>query len=76
MAENIVGKRKKKLAKKRSVYKAQISPYSADPDIFLGGWGVGGGCPTENALVLLYDTLISRFQWMKAFYKKSQRFQF
>ena len=24
----------------------------------------GGGCPTENALVLLYDTLISGFQWM------------
>ena len=23
-----------------------------------------GGGPTENALVLLYDTLISRFQWM------------
>ena len=27
---------------------------------FSGGW-VG---PTENALVLLYDTLISGFQWM------------
>ena len=34
---------------------------SADPDIFLGG---GGGFPTENARVLLYDTLISGFQWM------------
>ena len=31
---------------------------SADPDIFLRGG------PTENALVLLYDTLISGFQWM------------
>ena len=35
---------------------------SADPDIFRGGGGGGG--PTENALVLLYDTLISGFQWM------------
>ena len=26
--------------------------------------GGGGGVPTENALVLLYDTLISGFQWM------------
>ena len=24
----------------------------------------GGGGPTENALILLYDTLISGFQWM------------
>ena len=30
----------------------------ADPDIFLRGG------PTENALVLLYDTLISGFQWV------------
>ena len=29
-----------------------------------GGGGGGGGVPTENALVLLYDTLISGFQWM------------
>ena len=38
----------------------------ADPDIFLGGGGGGGGGggPTENALVLLYDTLISGFQWV------------
>ena len=32
-----------------------------------GGGGGGGGCrgvSNENALVLLYDTLISGFQWM------------
>ena len=40
-------------------------PTSADPDIFLRErGGRGGGCPTENALVLLYDTLISGFQLM------------
>ena len=36
----------------------ELKYQSADPDIFLGGG------PTENALVLLYDTLISGFQWM------------
>ena len=38
----------------------QIPQYKtcADPDIFLRGG------PTENALVLLYDTLISGFQWV------------
>ena len=42
----------------------------ADPVIFLRGG------PTENALVLLYDTLISGFQWVYAVYKKNQRFKF
>ena len=37
-----------------------------DPDNFLRGG------PTENAIVLLYDTLISGFQWMLVVYKKSQ----
>ena len=38
-----------------------------------GGGGGGGGGVTENWLVLLYDILISGFQWMLAVYKKSQR---
>ena len=39
-------------------FRIRVSWSSADPDIFLRGG------PTENALVLLYDILISGFQWM------------
>ena len=63
------------------IFKARV-----DPDIFLRGgrrgMGVGGGgwggvcvCFTKNRLrVLLYDTLVSGFQWILAVYKKSQYF--
>ena len=47
------------------VVKLQITTQERIQISFWGGGGGGGGeGPTENALVLLYDTLISGFQWI------------